>query len=477
MITHRSLRMAALLGALVAVPALAQQAEPQPRTLQVAVAETARAAAPAPADSTVKPAAAPASLVPPITIQHLRPQDQRGVNMFEAPKTDAVPFSGFKLDWSAAFTQQFQALDHTNSAAAVTRKDAAGKDYDANQLVDLGPGFNLATANLGLNAQLAPGIRVSLETYLSSRHHQEAWVKGGYLLIDQSPIDHPLLDAVMDVATIKVGMFPLNYGDAHFRRTDNGNAIYNPFVGNLILDSWTFEPGAEIYLRRNGFLAMAGVTSGINKGDVTNPEARGFAYLGKLGYDRQLNPDLRVRLTGSYYTLDRSPSATLFWGDRTGSRYYLVLENTVATTSAQAWSGEFNPLFSNQVSAIQVNPFVKFRGLELFGVLEQGEGRAKTEVSTRTVNQYAADVVYRFLPREQLFVGGRYNTVTGEIPISGANHDMSVDRMAFSAGWFVTPTILLKGEYVTQRYNDFPSLDIRSGGRFDGFVVEGSVAF
>jgi hypothetical protein len=281
----------------------------------------------------------------------------------------------------------------------------------------------------------------------------------------------------MDVATLKVGMFPLNYGDAHFRRTDNGHAMHNPFVGNLILDSWTFEPGAEIYLRKNGFLAMGGVTSGINKGDVTNPEARSFAYLGKLGYDRQVSNDLRVRLTGSYYTVDKTPSATLFWGDRAGSRYYLVLENTQATTAAQAWSGGFNPLFSGQLSAYQINPFVKFRGLEAFGVIEQGEGKTRAETSTRTVDQYAADVVYRFLPREQLFVGGRYNTVSGEIPISGRNYDVSVERMALSAGWFVTPTILLKGEYVTQKYNDFPTLDIRSGGKFDGFVVEGSVAF
>lgn len=475
MITTRSLPVSALLGALIAVPALAQQSEPQ--TLQVAVAESTKTEAPAPADSTTKPAPAAATLAPPITIQHLRPQDQRGIHVFEEPKTDAVPFTGFKLDWSAAFTQQFQALEHSNSAVAVTKKDAAGKDYDANQLLDIGAGFNLASANLGLNAQLAPGIRVSLETYLSSRHHQEAWVKGGYLLIDQSPIDHPLLNAVMDVTTLKVGMFPLNYGDAHFRRTDNGNAMHNPFVGNLILDSWTFEPGAEIYLRKNGFLAMGGVTSGINKGDVTNPEARSFAYLGKLGYDRQVSNDLRVRLTGSYYTVDKTPSATLFWGDRAGSRYYLVLENTQATTAAQAWSGGFNPLFSGQLSAYQINPFVKFRGLEVFGVIEQGEGKTKAETSTRTVNQYAADVVYRFLPREQLFVGGRYNTVSGEIPISGTNYDVSVERMALSAGWFVTPTILLKGEYVTQKYNDFPTLDIRSGGKFDGFVVEGSVAF
>src|SRR5688572_20623998 len=67
------------------------------------------------AGRTSKPAVQPA-----ITIQHIRPQDQRGIPMFEAPKDDGVPFLGFKLDWGAAFTQQFQGLKHENSAIAVT---------------------------------------------------------------------------------------------------------------------------------------------------------------------------------------------------------------------------------------------------------------------------------------------------------------------------------------------------------------------
>lgn len=463
MIRNHSLLLPALLSAALAAPALAQAP-----TDVAPGSDTTRAA---PAESR------DAKLVRAITIQNIRPQDQRGIDVFEDPKDPGVAFDGFKLDWSAAFTQQFQALDHSNTAAVVTRKDAAGKDYNANQLVSIGPGFNLAAANLGLNAQLAPGIRVSLETYLSSRHHQESWVKGGYLLIDQSPIDLPALNAIMKVVTLKAGMFPLNYGDAHFRRTDNGNAMYNPFVGNYIVDSWTFEPGVEVYARKGGFLGMVGVTSGLNKGDVTYPDNRSFAYLGKLGFDRQLNPDLRVRLTGSYYTVNNTPSATLFWGDRTGSRYFMVLENTQATTNTQAWSGELNPLFTNQLTALQFNPFVKFRGLELFGVVEQGNGKANSEAKTRQMNQYAADVVYRFLPGEKLFVGGRYNRVTAELPISGKNYDVSVDRGSLGAGWFITPTILLKGEYVNQKYNDFPSVDIRNGGKFHGFMVEGTVAF
>ena len=54
---------------------------------------------------------------------------------------------------------------------------------------------------------------------------------------------------------------------------------------------------------------------------------------------------------------------------------------------------------------------------------------------------------------------------------------MSADRTSLAAGWYVTPTILLKGEYVRQQYGDFPTTDIRSGGKFDGFIVEGAVAF
>ncbi len=463
MIRNRTLPLSALFVAMAATPALAQA--PRGVTLD----DSTKTAPPAEDRS--------AKLLPAIKIQHLRPQDQRGVNVFEPPKDDNVPFEGFKLDWGAAFTQQFQALDHSNTATEVIRKDASGRDYDANQLMDIGAGFNLATANLTLNAQLAPGIRVSLETYLSSRHHQESWVKGGYLLIDDSPIDHPLLDAVMDVVTMKVGMFPLNYGDAHFRRTDNGNAMYNPFVGNYILDAWTFEPGAEIYVRKNGLLGMVGVTSGVNKGDVTNPGARGFAYLGKVGVDRQLTDDLRVRLAGSLYNVDKSPSATLFYGDRAGSRYYMVLENTVATANAQFTSGHVNPAFTNQIRAFQVNPFVKFRGLELFGVIEQADGKANAEAETRRFNQYAGDVVYRFLPGEKVYVGARYNTVRGELPISGTTYDVGIDRASLGAGWFVTPTVLLKGEYVNQKYSDFPTADIRNGGKFSGFVMEGSVAF
>jgi hypothetical protein len=360
---------------------------------------------------TAKTLKAPRFAPQPIEIQHYRPQDRRGLNMFEAPKEEGVAYNGFKLSWGAAFTQQYQSLSHSNTATAkpVT---TAGVTTDANKLIEIGSGFNNAVANLYMNAQIARGIRVSLNSNLSSRHHNETWVNDGYLLIDASPFDVQALNKLMNYLTLRVGHFDINYGDAHFRRSANGNAMYNPFVGNYIMDAYTTEIGAEAYLRANGWLAMAGVTGGEIRGQVTKPNDRSMTYLGKLGYDKQLSPELRVRLTGSTYAKAKSVSNTLFSGDRAGSRYYDVLENTTSTESAQAWSGAIQPGFKSSVHAIVFNPFVKFRGLELFGNIEQAKGKAANELTNRTWRQNVGEAVYRFAA-DQLYVGGRYNTAKG----------------------------------------------------------------
>ncbi len=47
---------------------------------------------------------------------------------------------------------------------------------------------------------------------------------------------------------------------------------------------------------------------------------------------------------GSIYRKAHSASNTLYAGDRAGSRYYHVLENTAVTGAAQAWSGSLRPL-------------------------------------------------------------------------------------------------------------------------------------
>src|SRR5689334_23629539 len=244
----------------------------------------------------------------PISIQHIRPMDQRGVNMYEPSKHDTVTFQGTRVVFGGSFRQDFQGLDHSNANPAAP-------------LIGIGHGFNNASANANLDVQLAKGIRVAMTSYLSSRHHNETWVKDGYLLIDKSPIEFLPLQVLMSFVTVKAGHFEVNYGDAHFRRSDNGNAIYNPFVGNLIMDAFTTEIGGEVYVRAAGMMAMGAITGGEIRGNVTQPDKRSPAFISKLGFDRQLTEDLRVRLTGSTFMQAKAISNTLYAGDRAGSRY------------------------------------------------------------------------------------------------------------------------------------------------------------
>ncbi len=416
-------------------------------------------------------AKAVALLYRPIELQHFRAADQRGVNIFESPKQDNIPFTGVKLLWGGAFTQQFQGLQHKNTAAP---KVAAG--VDANALMPIGHGFNNAVANLNLGVQIAQGIRINVTTYASARHHQETWVKDGYLLMDASPIDNDYLNLLMHFVTVRAGHFEVNYGDQHFRRSDNGNTIYNPFVGNLLMDAFTTEIGAEAYFRNEtGVLAMAGMTAGEVHGQVTAPEKRAPSYLGKLGFDRQIDSTTRIRFTGSIYRTAHTANNTLYSGDRGGSRYYDVLENTASNENSQAWSGSVRPGMSDNLTAIVFNPFVKIGGIEFFGNVEQATGKAASELTNRTWKQYAGETVYRFLPREQMYVGARYNTTSGTLV--GIANSVSVTRTQLAAGWFMTPALLTKIEWVNQKYNDFPVNDIRNGGSFRGFMVEGVVAF
>lgn len=451
---------------LYAIPAFAQNGN--------APADTTAKAAPAPAAATPTPDSTPAKAAAPanaqqIVIQRYRPTDSRGLNTYETAKIDGVPYTGFKLLWGAAFTQQFQGLGHSNTAQPVLKNGV-----NANQLMTIGHGFNNAVANLYLNAQLAKGIRVAMTSYLSARHHQESWVKDGYLQIDDSPIDNAGLTKLMQYVTIKAGHMEINYGDEHFRRTDNGNAMFNPFAGNLLMDAFTTEIGGEVYLRTGPFMAMGGAFGGETRGQVTAPEKRSPAYLGKVGFDKTWSKNVRVRLTSSVFSQTRSANQSLYSGDRGGSRYYMVMVNTAGTEKDSAWTGNVQPGIRSAQHSWVVNPFLKLGGLELRGNIEETRGRNVGETVSRQWNQNAGEVLYRFAG-DKLYGAARYNTVSGGL--FGVAQEVTVDRSQFAAGWFVTPTVLLKTEWMQQNYKDFAPTDIRNGGKIKGFMVEGVVAF
>ena len=84
---------------------------------------------------------------------------------FEDQKSDIPEFDKIKVKVGGDFAIQLQALDHSNT-------------NDTIAFYDMVNNFNLPTANLNLDVYLAYGVKMHLRTYLSSRHHTEAWVKG-----------------------------------------------------------------------------------------------------------------------------------------------------------------------------------------------------------------------------------------------------------------------------------------------------------
>lgn len=390
---------------------------------------------------------------------------------FEEEKLNAEGFEKVTTSIGADFAMQFQSLEHRANGTS---------------LIPLGKGINLPTANFNISADLAPGVRVNLVTYLSSRHHVEAWVKGGYLQMDQLPfINSPALDNLMNYLTLKVGVMEINYGDAHFRRSDNGRVIRNPFVGNLIMDAFTTAPAAEFLFRSNGWIGMAAVTSGslkpelvkfyANNGepyyeDYNTGDELGFYWKG--GLDKQLSDDFRLRATISGYHNPKHHSGSLYNGDRSGSRYYLVMvPQTNASTDVDPASkfttGRWGPGATSEINSFMFNLFTSYKGFELFGTYETNSGKTAAKADFE-FNQFAIEGLYRFGTDQNFFAGARYNTVKNSA-------DQSIDRIQLGAGWFLTKNVVAKLEYVDQKYNDFANYGSDAG--FKGLMIETAISF
>jgi hypothetical protein len=393
---------------------------------------------------------------------------------FEDKKSDLPAFDGMKVKVGGQFTMQFQGLDHSSESTAT--------------LEQLVKNFNLPTANLDVNAYLAKGVKMHLRTYLSARHHNEAWVKGGYLQIDNLDfIKEGFAASLMEKVTFRFGQDELNYGDAHFRRTDNAQAINNPFVGNYIMDSFTTEIFGDVTVQSNGFIGVLGLSNGkLNNQVYTTATPRynqdnAATIFAKLGYDKQLNEDLRVRITGSYIQNKGTTTGTyLYSGDRAGSRYYYVLlADGVAEANATGnfATGRFNPGFK-EGSSMMFNPFVKYKGLEFFGVYEIAKGNTysgSTLTGDGKYTQFGSELLYRFGKDENLYIGGRYNSVKGKA--FDADTERSVNRINIGGGWFMTKNILTKVEYVKQSYSSTGWTGTLDGGEFKGLMVEATISF
>jgi len=429
------------------------------------------------------------------SLQYYKEPAYNGLNVFETPKENEVEFDGIDVRLGGDFALQFQGLDHSNADGAP-------------QLIKLGNNVNLPTANLNIDVQLYDGFRMHLRTYLSSRHHNETWVKGGHIQVDKLDfIKEDFASGIMEITSLRAGVDQLNYGDAHFRRSDNAAAIHNPFVGNYIMDAFTTEPFLEINLQPKDFILVGGISNGLLHPTVNRAITEwGTGYYqgsadwkatlyGKAGIDKQVNNDLRVRLTGSFYSAPGADNGDhLYGGDRAGSRYYKVFsyrdeapnDSTQEVVSHDFTSGRFNPGFSEE-TAFQINPFIKYKGLEFFGIYEQTTGNSGADnVEDGKYTQIGAELLYRFGSWDQFYVGARYNNVSGhgQYPENGKKPaEKEITRMNVGGGWFMTKNTLVKLEYVNQEYNENfanPWTGAPSNiteGKFSGVTLEAVISF
>jgi hypothetical protein len=294
----------------------------------------------------------------------------------------------------------------------------------------------------------------------------------------------------MDYLTAKVGVMELNYGDEHFRRTDNGRATTNAFVGNYIMDAFTTAPAAEFMFRNpQGLLLMAGITTGSVSQSLTSfrngvyteyNAARELGFYWKAGYDKKFSDDVMARLMVSgYHMPKKNHNNTLYGGDRTGSRYYLVMNRvtnnaTDVDIKSNHLSGTFHPGTTNKDNSYMVNLFARLKMLELFTTYENASGVYATGNKFK-FNQFAVEGLLRFGGQDQFYAGARYNVVKGNTNTATAR-DQKVNRYQLAAGWYLLPSTVLKVEYVDQNYVDFIQQFGEDAG-FDGIMVEAAISF
>ncbi|MBU1012471.1 MAG: hypothetical protein KKG99_05655, partial [Bacteroidetes bacterium] len=196
-----------------------------------------------------------------------------------------------------------------------------------------------------------------------------------------------------------------------------------------------------------------------------------LAFYWKAGFDKNIDEDFRLRATISGFHNAKQHSGSLYNGDRTGSRYYLVMKpQTNNATDVDPASGpntgRWSPGATSKVNSIMINVFAKYQGLEFFGTYENATGLT-TKKADFDFNQYAVEGLYRFGKQEQFYIAARYNKVKNDA-------DLSVDRVQFGGGWNLNQYVILKAEYVDQNYTNFT---YGKDAGFKGVMIEAAISF
>lgn len=384
-------------------------------------------------------------------------------------------------------TKLFITLNTVGTAQALDHKNVFNTKGE--ELPKVSPGFQNAFGDLGFIAKFGKNqeIEVVFDMYLSSRNHpSQTYGNEGYIIMRGVPENLQslkFLEPVLKRVDIKAGHMLVDFGDAAEHRTNNAIAQKNPLVGNFVIDPNIVSIGMQASSKPGKRLGwLVGVSNGTTTEDWN--VGRRFAYNGKLIF----YPVQSLRTSVSYITADQSANATkaaggsaiqMFSGNRSGERYAGVLGG------GQAPGGVF-PQAGEKFSAAQFDvTFDNHSPLKLYGHYGMTQDKDINGIAAGAPEEkwtyYAGDVVYKITPA--LYAAARYSNASTDM-LGGAASNGKVDRYQVGGGLWLTRNLLVKMEYVNQKYDGFAVGQVVNNGiqawknpSFSGVISEVSFSF
>ncbi|HEX2121925.1 MAG TPA: hypothetical protein VHL59_09815 [Thermoanaerobaculia bacterium] len=374
-----------------------------------------------------------------------------------------------------------QALDHKNAY------NAKGE-----LLPEVEPGFQTAFGDLGFVGRFGRNqeIEVVFDMYLSSRNHpSQTYGNEGYIVMRGVPenlASLKFLEPILSKVDVKAGHMLLNFGDGLMHRSNNAIVQNNPLIGNFVVDPNIVSIAMEVFSKnpeQNRYGWVIGISNGTTTEDWNT--GRGFAYHGKLiAY-----PLSALRTSLSYIAADSSDNPTkaaggsaiqMFTGNRSGERYAGILGG------GQAPGGVF-PQAGEKFSAAQFDATFDRKGfpVKLYGHVGRTQDKdingSAAGAPEESWNYYAGDVKYELT--SAIYAAARYSSAQTSM-LAGNPSDGKVTRIQVGGGLWLTRNLLMKLEYVQQKYSGFATGQMVNNGiqawrdpEFSGVISEVSFSF
>ena len=382
----------------------------------------------------------------------------------------------------------FITLNTVGTAQALNHENAY--DTKGNKLADVEPGFQNAFGDLGFKGKFGKNgeIEVVFDLYLSSRNHpSQTYGNEGYMILHGVPENLEslkFLAPILKKVDIKAGHMLVDFGDGLQHRSNNAIVQNNPLIGNFVVDPNIVSIGMQASSKPG---ARFGWLVGVSNGTTTEDWSigRGFAVNTKLiAY-----PVKSLRTSVSYIAADQSDNNNksgggsqlqMFTGNRSGERYAGILGGGQAPGNVFPQAGE-------KFSAAQFDLTYDQKGfpIKVYGHIGRTQDKdingALAGAPEETWNYYAADVKYEITPA--IYAAARYSGATTS-KLAGAASDGKVNRIQVGGGYWLSKNVLVKMEYVQQKYSGFANGQIVNNGiaawrepEFSGFISEVSFSF